>query len=90
MSDSYGSDLDAVADSILTRSDFAAFVRLLRDDLDRNPAEWENDTLSRFLDALAAWTDDMEGAFHNQGRAFPEAPTWGMFALMLRSAQIYE
>lgn len=42
-------------DSVRTREDLAAFVLALRQDLLSNQAAWENPTLERFLEALAAW-----------------------------------
>jgi hypothetical protein len=90
MNDHNERDLDVLADSIRTRQDFSQFVRLLRDDLVRNPDHWDNDTLLSFLDAMSGWAADMEGAFLNQGRSVPEEPTWRLFAQMLRAAQIYE
>jgi hypothetical protein len=85
-----GIDLDAAAEAVRTREDFAAFVRLLVSDLSSSSAEWENDTLPRFLEALAAWSNDMAGAYKNQGKPLPDPPTWNMFAEIFNAARIYE
>lgn len=53
-------------------------------------SNWENITLPQFLEALAAWTDGMDGYFRNQGMAEPEQPSWWLIAQMLTAATIYE
>jgi hypothetical protein len=63
--------LHEYSESIRTRDDFVKFVRDLRDDLIMNPDRWENPTLDRYLDALAAWDQDMDGFIDPAG----ERPT---------------
>lgn len=77
-------------DSIQTRYDLARFVRALREDLLENGDAWENLTLERFLEALAAWISDMEGYFKNQEIPEPEQPDWHLVGQMLYAASIYE
>ncbi|WP_422652952.1 DUF7660 family protein [Actinophytocola sp.] len=48
-------------DEIRSREELAAFVRNLRQHFLRDGDEWENPTLDRFLDALAAWITDAPG-----------------------------
>lgn len=83
-------DLDAVAASIQTRQDLVAFLKMFHADLIQSPDEWENNTLPSFLESLAAWTNDLEGAFANQGHPVPETPTWNLIARMLLAARVYE
>jgi hypothetical protein len=59
-------------------------------DLARNEDSWENTTLDRYLEALAAWADDMDGYFTSRGEPIPEQPTWALVGMMLTSASIYE
>ena len=56
-------DLVGQLEDIQTREDLVAFVRALLADLVENAdkAEWENPTLERYLEALAAWTEDLDG-----------------------------
>ena len=49
----------------------ARFVEALREDLQTNPAEWENPTLDRFLEALAGGIQDSDGFYINQGTPVP-------------------
>lgn len=77
-------------DSIQTRHDLARFVHALRESLLSDPETWENQTLDRYLEALAAWIADMEGYFKNQGVPEPEQPDWRLVGQMLFAASIYE
>jgi hypothetical protein len=51
---------------------------------------WENETLDRYLEALAAWLADSPGYFANRGEAVPEEPSWMLIANMLAAARTYE
>jgi hypothetical protein len=77
-------------DAVRSREDLAAFVVALRADLLNNVADWENPTLERFLEALAAWCTDMPGFFTNQGGDEPAQPDWNLVARMLMAAASYE
>jgi hypothetical protein len=68
----------------------AEFVEALREDLQSNPAEWENATLDRFLGALASWIEDSDGYYINHSRPVPTSPSWRNIAEMLVAAKIYE
>ena len=65
--------------SIRSREDFVAFVRALSADLYDNPETWENGSLERFLEALAACVDDMDGQ-----------PDWKSVGDMLMAAKGHE
>jgi hypothetical protein len=81
---------------VKSKEDFAAFVQALVRDL-RASAEgeaissssafgpsdggWENPTLERFLDALAAYVSDA---------TFTRPPTWQTFAECLAASKVYE
>lgn len=82
--------LDNLAESVASRDDFAAFVDALRSDLSVHLAEWENQTLERFLEALSAWVRDMDGYYKNRQRPVPVTPNWRNVAEMLLAAKIYE
>ena len=72
-----------------SREDLVQFIVSLRADL-ASGAEWENDSLDRYLGALAGFTSDLPGAFENRGEAVPEDPSWSTVALMLLAATAYE
>ncbi|MGH3090515.1 MAG: DUF7660 family protein [Rubrobacteraceae bacterium] len=73
-----------------SREDFASFVRDLLRDLEERPESWENRDLAAFLDAVAAWTEDMDGYYQNSGEQTPEQPEWRTVARILMAARMYE
>lgn len=77
--------------AVKTRADLSAFVDWLASDLQANPAEWENDTLPRFLDALARYLDDLDGWCRNNAPDIdPEVAQWRLMAVALSGASVYE
>jgi hypothetical protein len=76
-------------DGVRTRSELVTFIATLAREAARSSSNWENRDLPSFLEALAAWTEDMDGYFINHGLPVPEQPTWQTFAQMLAAAKIY-
>lgn len=74
---------------IRNREDLATFVEEMRASLKKGH-QWENQDLESFFGAMAAWIDDMDGYFENQGKACPEEPSWQTFAQILAASTIYE
>ncbi|MCF2528957.1 DUF7660 family protein [Yinghuangia soli] len=72
------------------RAKLAAFVRALHQDYLRRGQHWENDTLERFLQALAAWIQDSEGWYRNTGKELPPGGDWTFLARALDAATAYE
>jgi hypothetical protein len=68
--------------SIRSREDFVAFARALSADLHDNPETWENGSLERFLEALAACAEDVDGA--------SQQPNWKIVGDMLLAAKVSE
>jgi len=52
-------------------------------------SEWENPTIDRYLEALAAWLTDHEGFYQNWDRPIPDDP-WIIMADAVRAATMYE
>jgi hypothetical protein len=76
----------ARTDGIRSRDDFAAFTeQLLADYRDAGCREWENATLERFLDALAAFAGARLVDEKDQ-----ESASWRVFGEMLVGATGYE
>jgi len=74
-----------------TRADFIEFVGLLLSDLTTNSDSWENKNLSSYLEAVAAWTEDMDGYFKYNNLPLPkEDVDWKLFATILIAAKTYE
>ena len=71
---------------IQTRDDFGDYLlRVLGDFREAGAAEWENNTLERFLDGLSAFA--LARVVDQAGQ---EAPTWQLFAEMVAAATGYE
>jgi len=81
---------DPDPENVRSREDLAAFVSALRHHLESNEPDWENPTLDRYLEALAAWITDSPSYFKNRGEPVPSEPTWALVAGMLYAAGFYE
>lgn len=75
---------------IKTKEDFATFVLNLSRNFKENPESWENQDITSYLVALAAWVEDMDGYYINQGKSVPKDVNWEIFADILMAAKIYE
>ncbi len=62
----------------------------MRADLADHPHEWENHTLERYLDALAAMIDSVDSLLANRGENLPKQPSWALIAELLVGASGYE
>jgi hypothetical protein len=71
-----------------TREDLARFLSaVLADFRSSGEAEWENGTLERFLDGLAAFAGARVGGAANVDQ---EVASWRLFAEIVRAATGYE
>ncbi len=77
-------------ESVESREDFVLFVRDLLRDFEERPESWENRDLGSFLEAAAAWTEDMDGYRRGAGEQTPEHLDWKTFAWILMAARMYE
>jgi hypothetical protein len=73
-----------------SRQSFLRFAENLRRDFITNPAEWENDQLDSFLEAIVAWTSDIDAYYRNRDEALPKEPSWKMLAEILYAGKGYE
>lgn len=72
------------------RQALAQFILKLAEDLRQHPDRWENVDLGSYLEAMAAWLEDMDGYYANKGMRAPDVPSWGLLAEVLQAARIYE
>jgi hypothetical protein len=75
---------------VASHTDAAQVTERMLADLRAHPAEWENPTLERFLDALAASLEALPGLYANRGEPLPDPPTWKVFTEALVMASGYE
>jgi len=76
---------------VTDRKSFVKFLDLLRKDLSENQQEWENKSLEDFLEALSAYTEDIQGYYDNMKMNIDaDQPNWKTFADIIMGARIYE
>jgi hypothetical protein len=75
---------------IETREGFIIFVNKLSQDFYDNFSSWENVNIGAYLEALAGWTQDMNGFYQNFGLEIPENVDWQLIANMLSIVKGYE
>jgi hypothetical protein len=82
--------LEEQVQNVHDRAAVVVAIRALAENYRADPARWENQTVDVYLEALAAWIDDMDGYFRNQGVKPPERPDWNVVAQALLAAGSYE
>ncbi|MFK4187752.1 hypothetical protein ACI2L4_27660 [Streptomyces sparsogenes] len=81
---------DHPAHGVDSREALVSHILSLRDDLLERGAEWENPTLERYLEALAAWIKGSPGWYRNFDQEIPADGDWTFFARALSAAVVYE
>ena len=80
-----------LAPLVQTKNDFHEFLVALSQDFAANATEWENSDLPSFLEALASYSQDIQGYYTNTKQPVnAEVPSWRVFAEMLCGARVYE
>lgn len=73
------------------RQTFINFLHAFHSDFKKNPDLWENNTLESFLEALAAYAEDLQGYYDNLELPLDvDKPSFRVFADMLKGASVYE
>ena len=76
---------------VTDRQTFIKFLDLLRIDFLDSPESWENKSLPDFLNALSAYTEDIQGYYDNTKQNInADKPDWQTFADIFKGATIYE
>jgi hypothetical protein len=75
---------------IKTKEDFVAFANELSESFYDNLESWKNNDIGTYLEAIAAWINEMEDYYKKQGLPVPENPDWQLMAEMLDAARFYE
>jgi hypothetical protein len=75
---------------VKTKNDFITFINTLAEDNDKSSIEWENANISSFLNAVAAWTEDMDGYYNNMKKDLPKNINWEFAATLFYVGKIYE
>ncbi len=84
-------DINTAFDKIESKESFEVFLDFFEKDYHENKNEWENVSLSDFLEAIKAYSKDLEGYYENMNLTFDkDKPTWKDFAQILMGAKVYE
>jgi len=76
---------------VTDRQTFIKFLDLLRKDFLDNPESWENKTLPDFLEALSAYTEDIQSYYDNMKlNVSSNNSDWSTFADVFKGAILYE
>jgi hypothetical protein len=77
--------------NVTDRNSFIGFVESLLQDYRTNKDAWENGTLESFLEAMAAYTNDIQGYYDNTSQDVnADVASWKVFADILKGASMYE
>ncbi len=75
----------------MTKQDFITFLKEFRADYHANPDRWENKTLDDFLEAMQAYTIDIQNMYDNNNLKIDSTKfDYRIFADILSGAAIYE
>lgn len=83
-------DIQKEVELIKTKENLASFLHLISADYKDNPSEWSNADLPSFLEAMAAWVEDMDGYYLNKNQNPPTQPAWKTLAEIIAAARSYE
>lgn len=87
-------NLNEFVEDISSKEEFLEFLRLLNQNLLSN--EWQNNSLSSYLEGVESWVDDMEGYFLNMRdyssleKIRSNQLDWRIIAKILLAATMYE
>ncbi|QYJ69441.1 DUF7660 family protein [Flavobacterium litorale] len=83
--------MDNIIRYVKSREDFIIFVKELQEDFKNHPEKWENNRLDLFLEAIAAYAEDIQGYYNNTGqKTNADIPSWQVLADILSGATVYE
>lgn len=75
----------------MTRIEFVEFLKGFRKDLEENKSDWENITLEDFLEAMQAYSEDIQGYYDNmKSNINADEATWENFMTILKGSAVYE
>lgn len=75
----------------MTRIEFIEFLKEFKKDLKLNSSNWENKTLEDFLEAMTAYTEDIQGYYDTMKLNIDSnKATWENFKTILQGAAVYE
>lgn len=83
-------NLNERVNDIRDRDSLVRLIREISDKIGAHNDEWLNLDLPSFLEAMAAWIEDMDGYYANRGEETPQELTWKNLGEIIAAALIYE
>lgn len=83
-------DLYENINMIQTRENFVEFLYLMVKDKELNSEEWENKSITEYIEGMASWVEDMDGYYNNMNLQMPRDIDWKFIATLLYVGKIYE
>ncbi len=81
-------NLCELAEQVKSKDDFIRYVKLLSEDFEKHPDEWQNITIPDFLECMAAWVYDYSNCPRND--IDWDAVHYSELAQILYMGKIYE
>ncbi|WP_443093790.1 DUF7660 family protein [Nocardia uniformis] len=78
------------SDGVYDRTSFVRFLNELSSSVDQNPNAYENLNSGRFIEAAAAWIDDMDGYYEKNSEPVPHDINWRFIAQLFCAGLVYE
>ena len=76
--------------AIKSKDEFVSFLLKMKEDKIYYDSEWENKSIESYLEAIASWTEDMDGYFSNMNLNPPKDIDWAFIAMLFYVGKIYE
>lgn len=73
--------------NVYDKDSFIKYLNLLAKDSEENPQEWENTTVSQYLQSIAGWIEDWSSRYGNEEF---EKLDYNEMAKLLYMGKIYE
>ena len=73
--------------NVYDKDSFIKYLNLLAKDSEENPQEWENTTISQYLQSIAGWIEDWSSRYGNEEF---EKLDYNEMAKLLYMGKIYE
>lgn len=73
--------------NVYDKDSFIKYLNLLAKDFEENPQEWENTTVSQYLQSIASWIEDWSSRYGNEEF---EKLDYNEMAKLLYMGKIYE
>ena len=73
--------------NVYDKDSFIMYLNLLAKDSEENPQEWENTTVSQYLQSIASWIEDWSSRYGNEEF---EKLDYNEMAKLLYMGKIYE